>query len=239
MTCVPQLLNRNPKHRLGAQRDTAELKEHPFFKDVDWKALAAKQVEPPFKPTVESDESVAYFDTEFTSADVREMGFGDDEEEKPPSLDENDPSEDWTSPRLPEFGVHLPNGPLGSDYIAGNVPPVPHAKHLGASLAGLGSQAKGIEIGKAKKKKEEVAQSMISNSMQENFKGFSFSGGESVHVPHSMANRLAQEKSNVEAAVADEELAEPTTEDEVDDDQTHGGRYANAKRRGIGFDEDV
>ena len=59
---TPQLLNRNPKHRLGAQRDAAELKEHPFFKLIDWVALAAREVSPPFKPYVESDESVANFD---------------------------------------------------------------------------------------------------------------------------------------------------------------------------------
>ena len=76
-----QLLNRNPKHRLGAQRDAEELKEHPFFKTIDWKALAAKQVTPPFIPVVESDESVANFDPEFTSADLSEAGidmFDDD-----------------------------------------------------------------------------------------------------------------------------------------------------------------
>lgn len=32
-----KLLNRNPKKRLGAgERDADELKEHQFFKDVDW-----------------------------------------------------------------------------------------------------------------------------------------------------------------------------------------------------------
>ncbi|KAJ7694725.1 kinase-like domain-containing protein [Mycena olivaceomarginata] len=37
---VKELLNRNPKHRL-AQRNAEELKEHPFFKSIDWAALAA------------------------------------------------------------------------------------------------------------------------------------------------------------------------------------------------------
>src|SRR5882762_9326698 len=82
-----QLLNRNPKHRLGAQRDAEELKEHPFFKTVDWKTLAQKQVTPPFKPVVESDESTANFDPEFTSADISDFGAGHDMD-----LDDNDPS---------------------------------------------------------------------------------------------------------------------------------------------------
>ena len=41
---------------------------------IDWKALAAKQVTPPIIPVVESDESTANFDPEFTTADVREAG---------------------------------------------------------------------------------------------------------------------------------------------------------------------
>lgn len=65
-----QLLNRNPAHRLGSKRDAAELKEHPFFKMIDWDALAARQVTVPFKPFVDSDESVSNFDPEFTEADI-------------------------------------------------------------------------------------------------------------------------------------------------------------------------
>lgn len=70
---LAQLLNRNPKHRLGAQRDALDLKEHPFFKDIDFEALSKKQVTPPFKPLVESDESVANFDPEFTETDLSEV----------------------------------------------------------------------------------------------------------------------------------------------------------------------
>ncbi|KAJ9115807.1 hypothetical protein QFC22_004948 [Naganishia vaughanmartiniae] len=72
---VKGLLNRNPKHRLGAERDAAELKEHPFFKSIDWNLLANKQITPPFKPVVESDESVANFDPLFTSSDLRDIPF--------------------------------------------------------------------------------------------------------------------------------------------------------------------
>ncbi len=87
-----QLLNRNPKHRLGAQRDAAELKEHPFFKSIDWEALARKQVTPPFKPVVEPDEPTSNFDPEFTSADISHIRLVDDL-----TLDDDDPSEDWVS----------------------------------------------------------------------------------------------------------------------------------------------
>ncbi|PWZ01406.1 kinase-like protein [Testicularia cyperi] len=70
---VKGLLNRNPRHRLGAQRDAQDLKEHPFFKDIDFEALAKKQITPPFKPLVESDESTANFDPEFTETDLKDV----------------------------------------------------------------------------------------------------------------------------------------------------------------------
>ncbi|KAJ5536998.1 Serine/threonine-protein kinase SCH9 [Penicillium frequentans] len=65
---VKGLLNRNPKHRLGANGDAAELKAHPFFHDVDWEALGKKQVIPPFKPKLKSDLDTSNFDPEFTNA---------------------------------------------------------------------------------------------------------------------------------------------------------------------------
>ncbi|KAK6337762.1 hypothetical protein TWF696_001242 [Orbilia brochopaga] len=67
---VKGLLNRNPKHRLGAHRDAAELKEHPFFADVDWEALRQKRSIPPFKPTLKSETDTQNFDTEFTNAPI-------------------------------------------------------------------------------------------------------------------------------------------------------------------------
>ncbi|KAL5418322.1 Serine/threonine-protein kinase [Paraphaeosphaeria minitans] len=65
---VKGLLNRNPKHRLGATRDAEELKAHPFFADIDWDALQKKNVVPPFKPKLKSELDVSNFDPEFTNA---------------------------------------------------------------------------------------------------------------------------------------------------------------------------
>lgn len=67
-----QLLNRNPKHRLGATHDARELKEHPFFADVDWDALVRKDVVPPFKPKLTSETDTSNFDPEFTDAPMTE-----------------------------------------------------------------------------------------------------------------------------------------------------------------------
>jgi len=65
---VKGLLNRNPRHRLGATNDAQELKEHPFFADIDWTLLTKKLISPPFKPKLKSETDVSYFDPEFTTA---------------------------------------------------------------------------------------------------------------------------------------------------------------------------
>ncbi|KAJ5908958.1 hypothetical protein N7495_001640 [Penicillium taxi] len=65
---VKGLLNRNPKHRLGANGDAKELMAHPFFNDIDWNALSHKQVIPPFKPKLASEMDTSNFDPEFTNA---------------------------------------------------------------------------------------------------------------------------------------------------------------------------
>ncbi|KAA8567438.1 hypothetical protein MFRU_040g00410 [Monilinia fructicola] len=65
---VKGLLNRNPKHRLGATDDAEELKRHPFFSDIDWDALTKKLITPPFKPKLKSETDTSNFDPEFTNA---------------------------------------------------------------------------------------------------------------------------------------------------------------------------
>jgi serine/threonine protein kinase len=65
---VKGLLNRNPRHRLGANDDAKELIAHSFFADVDWDALARKNVPPPFKPKLKSVTDTSNFDPEFTNA---------------------------------------------------------------------------------------------------------------------------------------------------------------------------
>jgi len=52
---------------LGSSIDDAkELKDDPFFQDVDWVLMAQKKVEPPFKPNVLSVLDLSNFDKEFT-----------------------------------------------------------------------------------------------------------------------------------------------------------------------------
>ena len=63
-----QLLNRDPKARLGSgKNDYMDLKEHPFFKSIDWSKLYNREIEPEFKPHLRDAEDVRYFDPEFTT----------------------------------------------------------------------------------------------------------------------------------------------------------------------------
>lgn len=80
---LSKLLVRDPKLRMGSgDRDAAELKEHPFFHDVDWVGLQAGTINPPWVPTVAGSLDTSQFDQEFTSMmpivspDVRDAYFG-------------------------------------------------------------------------------------------------------------------------------------------------------------------
>eukprot|EP00594_Rhizosolenia_setigera_P014577 CAMPEP_0178974816 /NCGR_PEP_ID=MMETSP0789-20121207/22724_1 /TAXON_ID=3005 /ORGANISM="Rhizosolenia setigera, Strain CCMP 1694" /LENGTH=664 /DNA_ID=CAMNT_0020663307 /DNA_START=68 /DNA_END=2059 /DNA_ORIENTATION=+ len=46
---VAQLLQRDPRRRLGVN-GIKSVMLHPFFKDIDWKALSMKRIQPPIKP---------------------------------------------------------------------------------------------------------------------------------------------------------------------------------------------
>uniref|UniRef100_A0A671P6B3 protein kinase C n=1 Tax=Sinocyclocheilus anshuiensis TaxID=1608454 RepID=A0A671P6B3_9TELE len=68
ISIMRRLLRRNPERRLGAgERDAEEVKRHPFFRNMDWAALLAKKIRPPFVPTIKCCEDVSNFDDEFTS----------------------------------------------------------------------------------------------------------------------------------------------------------------------------
>ena len=51
---LTSLLTRDPSRRLGAN-GAAEIRKHPFFgRHLDFKKLLAKEIQPPFKPSVAS-----------------------------------------------------------------------------------------------------------------------------------------------------------------------------------------
>ncbi|CAB3398548.1 unnamed protein product [Caenorhabditis bovis] len=66
------LLVKDPYQRLGGgPEDALEICRADFFKSVDWEALYRKEIEPPYKPNVQSDTDTSYFDAEFTSQPVQ------------------------------------------------------------------------------------------------------------------------------------------------------------------------
>ncbi|KNC50935.1 AGC/SGK protein kinase [Thecamonas trahens ATCC 50062] len=62
---IAGLLHREPSLRLGANDDVDELKAHPFFASIDWDALLAKTITPPWIPAVEAADDIQYVDGEF------------------------------------------------------------------------------------------------------------------------------------------------------------------------------
>ncbi|KAI8813372.1 kinase-like domain-containing protein [Cladochytrium replicatum] len=62
-----KLMTKNPARRLGGGRaDAQEVKNHPYFKEANWDAILAKQVPPPWKPTIRHERDISNFDSEFT-----------------------------------------------------------------------------------------------------------------------------------------------------------------------------
>ncbi|KAM0791235.1 hypothetical protein ACM66B_005715 [Microbotryomycetes sp. NB124-2] len=172
---VKGLLNRNPKHRLGAQRDAAELKEHPFFKSINWEQLAARQIPPPFKPYVDSDESVANFDPEFTEANLFD--------EAPVDVTFGNPYSDaWLDDAKRE-----------------------------------GMTASPVEINKPRR--PPPAPAPLTNSVQENFRGFTFSGEGDSMIQHA-AGLFAN--THIHPPTPDSKLREngDDDDDEWEDDAT-------------------
>ncbi|KAM8972455.1 serine/threonine-protein kinase N1-like [Pelodytes ibericus] len=63
-----RLLRRNPERRLGSgERDAEDVKKQPFFKELDFEALLARRLPPPFTPSVKGPHDISNFDPEFTS----------------------------------------------------------------------------------------------------------------------------------------------------------------------------
>ncbi|XP_017898400.1 PREDICTED: ribosomal protein S6 kinase beta-2 isoform X1 [Capra hircus] len=64
---VKKFLKRNPNQRIGGgPGDAADVQRHPFFRHVNWDDLLARRVDPPFRPSLQSEEDVSQFDSHFT-----------------------------------------------------------------------------------------------------------------------------------------------------------------------------
>ena len=64
---ISQLLEVDPKKRLGSGKGGVEkIKKHPFFEEINWKDFWDKKIIPPFKPDLEDELDLKYFDSQFT-----------------------------------------------------------------------------------------------------------------------------------------------------------------------------
>jgi protein-serine/threonine kinase len=67
---VKMLLKVDPKERLGSgPRDAEEIKEHEFFKGVNWKNVIDRKLKPPYRPHVRNDLDFSNFDRTFIEED--------------------------------------------------------------------------------------------------------------------------------------------------------------------------
>lgn len=65
---LTRLLRKDPNKRLGAvmPKDLQTMKKHRFFRKIDWKKLAARELEPPIQPMITDPELAENFAPEFT-----------------------------------------------------------------------------------------------------------------------------------------------------------------------------
>ena len=69
---ISKLLSKDKKKRLGCNNDVEEVLKHPWFAELDMKALQDKKIEPPFKPAVDSSADIQNFDDQFTGQEAKE-----------------------------------------------------------------------------------------------------------------------------------------------------------------------
>ncbi|XP_023387042.1 protein kinase C epsilon type [Pteropus vampyrus] len=69
VSILKAFMTKNPHKRLGcvaAQNGEDAIKQHPFFKEIDWVLLEQKKIKPPFKPRIKTKRDVNNFDQDFT-----------------------------------------------------------------------------------------------------------------------------------------------------------------------------
>ncbi|KAI1631458.1 kinase-like domain-containing protein [Biscogniauxia mediterranea] len=75
-----KLLRKEPAKRLGSNmpKDLDALKKHRFFRKIDWKKLAARELEPPIQPMITDPELAENFAPEFTELSLSPLITGKD-----------------------------------------------------------------------------------------------------------------------------------------------------------------
>jgi len=65
---LTRLLRKEPHKRLGSNmpKDLVTMKKHRFFRKIDWKKLAKREIDPPIQPLITDPELAENFSNEFT-----------------------------------------------------------------------------------------------------------------------------------------------------------------------------
>lgn len=71
---INKLLDKDMDTRLGSKHDVKEVLAHPWFKELDFKKILAKEMEPPYKPGFDDNDKydLSHFDKSVTSLKARE-----------------------------------------------------------------------------------------------------------------------------------------------------------------------
>jgi len=97
---IKQFLIRDPNQRL---QDPHLIKQHPWFKDIDWEKLERLEIAPAFVPHVESADDVRHIDDEFLRENVQD----DEDEEQTKSPVKKDDFINFTfAANPPSAGAH-------------------------------------------------------------------------------------------------------------------------------------
>ncbi|KAK6489318.1 protein kinase C epsilon type isoform X1 [Huso huso] len=69
VSILKAFMTKSPNKRLGcvvSQGGEESIKQHPFFKEIDWVMLEQRKTKPPFKPRIKTKRDVNNFDQDFT-----------------------------------------------------------------------------------------------------------------------------------------------------------------------------
>ncbi|KAL4445496.1 hypothetical protein ABPG74_004570 [Tetrahymena malaccensis] len=72
---ISRLLQKDPNQRLGVH-GAQEVKQHPFFRDINWQGIIRKEVKAPLVPKVKNEEDTSNIDPEFTQMDMSSLKNG-------------------------------------------------------------------------------------------------------------------------------------------------------------------